>query len=179
MGSTAAADAGKMLHRVGTAVDRGLGESFEDSIMVAKFEMDRPYKFSVTSRRSGQSFKPKAIAKRGRVGVVKVARMKFAPAAPAYWTEFGTKPHWIYPHGKGRASASFVSGRNAEGIRKGRAGGAKALKLGGLDFIANAFVSGVTPKPFFKRMQPKALDKAMHQTRLNTLENILKAGFGR
>ena len=179
MGSTAAIDTGKLLHRVGTAVDRGLGESFEDSIKAAKVEMDRPYKYSVTSRRSRQTFKPKAIAKRGNTGVVQVARMKYVPAAPAYWTEFGTKPHWIYPHGKGRASAAFVSSRNAEGIRKGRASGSKALLLGPGDFKSNAFVSGVRPKPFFKRMRPVALDKAMDKTRIRTLENILVAGFGR
>lgn len=179
MGTTDVADVGRLLLNVATSVDRGLDKSFEDSVDVALHWMDRPKKYKVTSR-SGRRFAPKAVTQDIRFGDGRLAKLKYRPAAPAYWTEYGTKPHWIYPHGIARTRSIYSRADPFAGrTRRGRQGGAKALHTSGGEFFNNVFVSGVRPRPFWKVTRVKALDQAMKITHRHTVANVLKAGFGR
>ncbi len=179
MGSTPASQTAELLHRVATSVERGLDKNFQDNIDAALMVMDKPKKYSVTSR-SGRSWQPKAVQQDVKFGLGRMAKLKFRPAAPAYWTEYGTHPHWVYPHGRARTRSVYSpKNRYAGRTRRGRAGGAKALKTGGGEFYANVFVSGVRPHPFWKSTRKAAVKAAVKETKKHTIQNVLKAGFGR
>jgi len=170
MGATAAADVGRLLYRVGTAVDHGQKQSFVEGLVAAKEVMRPGPKYSVTSR-SGKKYQAKPVFDDPRFGGRRLfSKIGYRPAGPAFWTEYGTKSHWIIPHALGVARGDTE--------RVGVVGGAKALKFGNR-YAAWAFVRGVRARPFWRKTRHEVQRVAGVVVQKSVKRNILLAGFGR
>ncbi len=179
MGSTAVTKVPQLMMHLGTAVDRGADKALKDTIDIAQSVMNRPKFYKVTSR-TGRSYPPRAVTQKVQFRGNRMIKLKYVPAAPAYWTEYGTRPHWIYPHGVGRTRSVYDKTNPFSGrVRGGREGGKRALKTDQGEFYNNVFVSGVRPRPFWRKTRKDALRKATDNYQRRNLQAILSTGFGR
>ena len=181
MGATDAAKTGQLLVQVATSIQRGQKKSFVEGLVAAKEVMRPGPKLAVTSR-NGRKYYPKPRFDDPRWGAAKIfSKITYKPHGPAFWTEFGTRSHWIIPNAVGRSrttsrrrGVTFENRRELAGLVDGK----QALKFGGRH-AAWAFTKGVRARPFWKKTKRLVRAVTADTVAGSIKRNIILSGFGR